>query len=132
MSNVVGQLVGLGMVQWYVMNLCRWERVGASCNLEKGSMSTRCTPCSGCHGVYQSLGGAGAHLSGLNKLFFGFSILGESVLGTAVESVRSIRAGSPKFTPIKKKEFTQSLHCKNTVTEFTQGLHAMSKHVNQE
>ena len=31
--------------------------------------------------VYQSPGGAGAHLSGLNKLFFGYSILGESVLG---------------------------------------------------
>ena len=31
--------------------------------------------------VYLSPGGAGAHLSGLNKLFFGYSILGESVLG---------------------------------------------------
>jgi hypothetical protein len=30
---------------------------------------------------YQSPGGTGAHLSGLNKLFFGYSILGESVLG---------------------------------------------------
>ena len=31
--------------------------------------------------VYLSPGGAGAHLSGLNKVFFGYSILGESVLG---------------------------------------------------
>jgi hypothetical protein len=33
--------------------------------------------------VYLSPGleGAGAHLSGLNKLFFGYSILYESVLG---------------------------------------------------
>ncbi len=31
--------------------------------------------------VLQSPGGAGAHLSGLNNLFFGYSILGESVLG---------------------------------------------------
>ncbi len=30
--------------------------------------------------VYQSPGGAGAHFSGLNKLFFGYSILRESVL----------------------------------------------------
>ncbi len=34
--------------------------------------------------VYQSPGGAGAHLSGLNKLFFGYSILGESVLGAVL------------------------------------------------
>jgi hypothetical protein len=32
--------------------------------------------------VYLSPGGAGAHLSGLNKLFFGYLILGESVLGS--------------------------------------------------
>jgi hypothetical protein len=31
--------------------------------------------------VYPSPGGTGAHLSGLNKLFFGYSILGKSVLG---------------------------------------------------
>ena len=31
--------------------------------------------------VYLSPGGAGAHLSGLNKLFFGYSFSGESVLG---------------------------------------------------
>ncbi len=31
--------------------------------------------------VYLSPGGTGAHLSGLNKLFFGYSILDESVLG---------------------------------------------------
>jgi hypothetical protein len=30
--------------------------------------------------VYQSPGGAGAHLSGLNKLFLGYSILSKSVL----------------------------------------------------
>ncbi len=31
--------------------------------------------------VYLSPGGAGAHLSGLNKLFLGYSILDETVLG---------------------------------------------------
>ncbi len=31
--------------------------------------------------VYLSPGGEGGHLSGLNKLFSGYSILGESVLG---------------------------------------------------
>ena len=34
--------------------------------------------------VYLSPGGAGAHLSGLNKLFFGYSILDESVLGPSI------------------------------------------------